>query len=380
MTPRITVGFLFLWRARYNKKNMEPFYDPEKSYEENYTEGPFSIFADGEILKREGEPAQELFGNPLYTPFGIPAGPLLNGNFVKGAFDKGFDIATYKTVRSNKYPCHPWPNVLAVKVQGDLTLERAGERLIADNTYNEPLSITNSFGVPSRDPDVWQQDMADAARSAGKGQVMIGSFQGTSKNNGDVGAYIEDFVTTAELVRETGAKILEANLSCPNEGTASLLCFDIERARTITDAIKNKIGDTSLILKMGYFKEMHALRDFVKEVGSMAQGLCAINTIPAEIVDTDGTQALPGEGRLRSGVCGHAVQWAGLDMVQRLKALRDELGLSYAIIGVGGVATPADYTKYREAGADVVQSATGAMWNGRLAQEIWENSHNEQSY
>jgi dihydroorotate dehydrogenase (NAD+) catalytic subunit len=29
-----------------------------------------------------------------------------------------------------------------------------------------------------------------------------------------------------------------------------------------------------------------------------------------------------------------------------------------------------DFNEYRQAGADVVQSATGAMWNHNLAQEI----------
>jgi tRNA-dihydrouridine synthase len=32
--------------------------------------------------------------------------------------------------------------------------------------------------------------------------------------------------------------------------------------------------------------------------------------------------------------------------------------------------TPQDYFDYRQAGADAVMSATGAMWNPHLAQEI----------
>ena len=31
---------------------------------------------------------------------------------------------------------------------------------------------------------------------------------------------------------------------------------------------------------------------------------------------------------------------------------------------------PADFKEYRDAGADIVMTATGAMWNGYLAQEI----------
>jgi dihydroorotate dehydrogenase len=79
---------------------------------------------------------------------------------------------------------------------------------------------------------------------------------------------------------------------------------------------------------------------------------------------------LPGEGRLRAGICGAGIQWAGLDMVKRLDALRKKHNLDYEIIGIGGVATPADFQKYRDAGADIVQSVTAAMWNDNLAAEI----------
>ena len=33
-----------------------PFYDPTKSYEENYSDGPFGAFADNEIYQNQGEP------------------------------------------------------------------------------------------------------------------------------------------------------------------------------------------------------------------------------------------------------------------------------------------------------------------------------------
>ena len=87
-------------------------------------------FADGKIFISEGEPKYDFFGHKVFSPFGIPAGPLINGKFVASALDKGFDIATYKTVRTKKYPCHEWPNVLSVSVDGDLTLEKAEEKLV----------------------------------------------------------------------------------------------------------------------------------------------------------------------------------------------------------------------------------------------------------
>src|SRR3989344_7026904 len=143
----------------------KPFYDPQKSYEENFEQGPFGTFA--EKMSRVNldidfkEPQYNFLGFKVNSPFGIPAGPLINGNFIQAALDKAFDIVTYKTVRSEKYPCHPWPNVLSVKIDGDLTKEVAKGKLIADTNYHEPLSITNSFGVPSMNPEFWQKDLAD---------------------------------------------------------------------------------------------------------------------------------------------------------------------------------------------------------------------------
>lgn len=346
-----------------------PFFNPEKSYEENWKEGPFGAFADGKIYVEKGDPTFDFFGHKVYTPFGIPAGPLLNGKFVKAALDKGFNIPMHKTVRTKKRQSNAWPNVLSVKVQGDLTLERAQSPLIADNNYEEPLSITNSFGNPSYDPDIWQPDLKDAVMHAKKGQVVTASYEGTDWDKKGETALIADWILGARLLKETGVALIEMNFSCPNEGVSSLLCFDVVRSQKIATAVKNEIGNTPLAVKMPYFAP-DLLPDFVKKVGSIVDVLSCINTIPAPIVDKDGAQALPGEGRKVGGVCGSAIKWAGVDMTKRLIALRENLRMKYMVISTGGVTTPADYAEYKNAGADVVMSATGAMWNPYLAEEI----------
>jgi dihydroorotate dehydrogenase (NAD+) catalytic subunit len=346
-----------------------PFFDPEKSYDENYEQGPFGVFSDGTVYPDTTEITQSFLGFPVHVPFGIPAGPLLNGRFVKAALDKGFDLPIYKTVRTRAYGCHPWPNVLAVHPEGNLDAERK-DPLVADHEFTDPVAITNSFGVPSFDPKIWQPDLADAVAHAKPGQLVIGSFQGTKSTDGSVDSYIADFVHAAALLKETGVKVVEVNLSCPNEGTANVLCFDTERVEMIVKALKKELGNIPLVLKMAYFADDKHLENFVQKLGPLAQGLSAINTIAAEIVDTKGEQALPGEGRLRSGVCGAPIKWAGLEMVERLATLRKKLKMDYAVIGVGGVTTAADYFEYRDHGADAVMAATGAMWNPYLAQEI----------
>jgi dihydroorotate dehydrogenase (NAD+) catalytic subunit len=348
------------------------FFDPELTYQENYIEGPFGAFGEGFTYQQTGQPNHDFFGHKVYLPFGIPAGPLVNGKYVKAAFRAGFDLPTYKTVRTGNHPCHPHPNIVPVKVEGDLTLEKAQAGLIQDDGYNEPISITNSFGVPSFDPDVWQADMQKAAESAGKGQVMIGSFQGTNKGTG-VDKFIEDHVLGAKLVKETGTKIIEANFSCPNEGTANMLCFDTDRVLEISSRIKEEIGNTPLLIKLAYFKDQEHLEDYVNKIGRIVDGFSIINTIAAPVKNRQQEQALPGEGRAVSGICGRPIKWAGIDMVSRLNKLRDELNLNYKIVGCGGVTNPEDYQDYIQSGANAVTSATGAMWNPYLAKEIKES-------
>lgn len=349
-----------------------PFYDPNKSYEENYDSGPFGSFADGKVFEQEGEPLEDFLGQQVYTPFGIAAGPLLNSNFCKGAFEKGFDIAVYKTVRSGVFPCHPFPNVLAVKVDGDLTLEKAQEPLLGNNDYSNPLSITNSFGVPSKDPSFWQEDAKKAIEAAGKGQVLVLSFMGTIKENQTADEFVADHAKAARFASQTGAKVLEVNLSCPNIGSEGLVCYDLEMTEKATRAIRKEIGDTPLILKVGYYKNDSDLEKLAKIAEKYAQAIALINTIAAPIVDEQGQQALPGPKREKSGVCGSSIKWAGLEMVRRLSSIRQKDGADYSIIGIGGVMEAEDYFEYREQGADVVMSATGAMWNPLLAQQIKE--------
>ena len=355
-----------------------PFYDPEKSYEDNFKEGPFGAFARGfddpkGASREQGLPLLnfDFLGFKVNSPFGIPAGPLINAKFCKGAFEKGFDVCVYKTIRSGYFPCHPWPNILSVKVEGDLTYEKAQERLVSSHDYSPPISITNSFGVPLlRDKEAWQEDVKKAISYAGEGQVLVLGFMGTVKAGQTKEEFVADNVLAAKQAIETGVKILEINLSCPNIGNEGLVCYDLEMTEKICEAVRKEIGETPLILKVGYYKNYKDIKRLAGVAGKYAQAVSAINTIPAKVVNEKGEQALPGPNRLQSGVCGAAIKWAGLEMARNLKKAREELGADFKIIGVGGVTTADDFFEYQKAGADAIMSATGAMWNPYLAKEI----------
>ena len=245
--------------------DFEPFYDVSRSYEDNYEQGPFGAFAealkDGNGADAAGTTSEgasaSFLGQPVNLPFGIPAGPLLNSRFTTAAFHMGFDLATYKTVRSCAWGCNPFPNVLAVhpkSADGSLTPGSAelDEGVLADTNYEQPISISNSFGVPSQSPDVWQPDMRAAIEAAGPGQVLVPSFQGSRVEGMSEEEYIADHATTARLVKETGAKLMVMNTSCPNEGHNRLLCHDPLLVGRITEAVKQEIGDIPLMVKLAY--------------------------------------------------------------------------------------------------------------------------------
>ena len=353
-----------------------PFYDPNLSYEDNYDEGPFGSFADGKDLRKNQEPTYDFLGFKINTPFGIPAGPLLNSKFCKGAFEKGFDVIHYKTRRTADFPCNPFPNVLFVKTDGDLTLEKSKNPLKGSLNAPENLSevsITNSFGNPSPDASVWQEDMKKALEAEGKGQILVGSIVGTIKEGFSPEDYYDDFALGAKLIKESGVKVIELNLSCPNVASEGVLCYSPDAVESICKKARVAVGPKAkLLIKLGYFSkdQQNLLENIVERVDPFVDGISVINTIPAPVVDEKGHQALPGEGRLKAGICGASIKWAGLDMVKRLNEIRKKGGYDFVIVGVGGVMTPDDYLEYREAGADLVQSATGAMWNPELAQDV----------
>jgi len=351
-----------------------PFYDINRTYEENYRLGPTGMASLKKPQFKKILPKFKFLRFPVNVPFGIPAGPLFNSLFVKAALDFGFSVLTYKTARSNYYPCHPFPNILYIKTKGDPRLEK-NRKVEVIKKPGLKLSIANSFGVPCQRPEIWQEDVRKALSYVRKGQLLILAFMGTAKPNQTQQELVDDFALSAKMSKETKAKVLEVNLSCPNIGNEGLVCYNLVVTEKICKAIRNAIGNTPLILKVGFYKNNKDIEKLAKIANEYGNAIAVINTIQAKILDKNGNQAIPGKNRLLSGVCGHAIKRAGLEMVSKLNKIRQNGNYKFGIVGIGGVITADDYFEYRKAGADIVQSATGAMWNPYLAYEIWSRLH-----
>lgn len=347
------------------------FYDINRTFDENYKLGPIGLAKLKRPFFRAAKPKFNFLGFPVNMPFGISAGPLFNSLFVKAALDFGFSVLTYKTARSDFYPCHPFPNILYIKTKGDLRLEK-NRKVEVIRKPGLKISIANSFGVPSQGPEIWQEDVKKALRFIKRGQLLILAFMGTAKPNQTQRELINDFVLAGKLSKETKAKALEVNLSCPNIGNEGLVCYNLEVTEKICKGLRNAIGNVPLILKVGFYKSDKDIEKLAKIANEYGNAIAVINTIQAKILDKNDKQAIPGKNRLLCGVCGYVIKRAGLEMVSKLNKIRQKGNYKFGIIGIGGVMTVDDYSQYKKAGADVVQSATGAMWNPYLAYEIWK--------
>ncbi len=348
---------------------LTPTYDISRSYEENYQEGPFLK----EIPPQRVITAQKTFlGFKVNSLLGIPAGPLLNAKWIKAYAACGFDLLVYKTVRTRETPCHPKPNCMFLDLSQQLEEGDFVSPLTVSErppVHSEQITITNSFGIPSRDPRIWQKDIETANAGLKEGQVLIVSVVGTPGED----SLKKDYVKGAALAAEAGAPIIEINLSCPNVISSEGSIFtDPDVSSDISKVVKREIGDIPLIIKIGYMGDLEGMTRVVAANAPYVDAISSINTLSFEVINQQGDPALPGKGRLRSGVCGAAIRKCALLQARRLVDLREKEKYDFSVVGVGGVMTPDHIQSFLQSGVDAVMSATGAMWNPFLAYDYWK--------
>ncbi|APJ04087.1 hypothetical protein [Silvanigrella aquatica] len=365
-------------------------YNASASYEENYIKGPDARFLVEnkfpKIIYKE-KPRYEFLGIPLHIPFGVAAGPLLNSSYVKAALHAGFCLPVYKTVRSRVWPCNKWPNILAIHADSSSLFAEINNEVIGipfkkEDYLNKKISISNSFGVPSQSEDRWNADFQSLKTwNDMPGYNVVLSFQASRENNlttkeTKIAFYndIEKVVKlSAECLNNTGFSIIEMNLSCPNEVHSPLykdLPSAIESVKCARRVLNELNANIKLVAKIGVLSAKET-NMFLSESVGFLDAISAINTVSANIRNPEGQMALGGS--LSGGICGSLIFEQGLSMVSLIAETRTKLGIQkkeMGIVGVGGVVSAKEFQAYLQAGADVVQAATGMMWNLNLASEI----------
>lgn len=347
-----------------------PIYDIEKSYLYNAEEGPFFKGPYPERKWPEKEQWIDFLGYKIASPLGVAAGPLLNSKWIACAANLGFDLLCYKTIRSAEHPGHPVPNMIYVECEEQLIPGSLPEALKAKESPPrslEKIAVTNSFGMPSRSSAYLAEDIPKAQQLLHPGQQMIVSVVGSPNSHG-CGGILEDFVVAAAQAKSYGAKIIEANFSCPNVTTGEGSLYDDPAiVGSLAKKIVDAIGDIPLIIKVGIFKEKAAMEQvFVQAARAGVRAICGINTISMKVLDEQGGPAL-GAGRSISGICGYPIREAAISFTKDAYAINRKNKLGLTIMTTGGVLRPEHFEDFLDVGADIAMTAMGMMWDPYIA-------------
>ncbi|MBI2924807.1 MAG: hypothetical protein HYY24_03775 [Verrucomicrobia bacterium] len=327
-----------------------PRYDRRQSYDWNYTQAPEPVRGD--------EPAVpghwDFCGLPVASPLGIAAGPLLNGRWILYYAALGFDVLTYKTVRSRQRACYPLPNLQPVEAAQGLGSESA---LTASADMRGSWAV--SFGMPSKAPDVWRADVEATRQALPKHKLLSVSVVATPEPEWTLDDLVADFARCATWAVESGADCVEANFSCPNVASADAQLYQQpDAAGRVAAGLRQAVGSKPLLLKIGHVTDEALALDLSKAVAPYADALVMVNCIAAAVVDDRQRPLFDGQKR---GIAGDAIREPALEQVRLFARVIRRQALGLRLVGVGGIATARHVRAHLEAGSHAVQLATAAM-------------------
>lgn len=339
-----------------------PRYEAGESYRWNYEHAPEPV--EREVAEIPGE--WTFCGRTVPSPLGMPAGPLLNGKWVLYYASLGFDVLTYKTVRSVARECYPLPNLQPVDC-GPLS---GGERQVpATESMNGSWAV--SFGMPSMEPEVWRRDIEATRERLAPEKLLSVSVVGTVQPDWGLEELAADYAVCARWARESGADAVETNFSCPNVSTCDgQLYQNPHDAAAVADAVREAIGaETPYIAKIGHVQNEVEATLLIETLAPFVDAFAMTNSVAAT-VDRGGELLFDGQPR---GICGAATRKASLGQTALFSRLIGQRGMNLRLIGVGGASTAEHVKGYLDAGAEHVQIASAAMVDPETALSIRRN-------
>lgn len=341
-----------------------PRYDPAETYRWNYGHAPAPCEPGQSILPVAG--TWDYVGLPVESPLGVAAGPLLNGDWCLYYASLGFDVLTYKTVRSRQRDCYPLPNLQPVACA---QLTGAETRVATAGQMNGSWAV--SYGMPSSEPDVWRRDIESTRRELADGKVLSVSVVGTVQDGWGLEELAHDYAICARWAAESGADCIETNFSCPNVATCDgQLYQDASQSALVAQVVREAIGRLPLIIKIGHVPSMQSTEALLAAVTGLVDGLAMTNSIATKVGSSEQEVMFDDQPR---GICGEAIRDASIAQVERFsKAIRDR-AIEMKLIGVGGISTANDVQRYVKAGAHACQLATAVMTDPAVALKIRGN-------
>jgi len=345
-----------------------PRYDPARSYEWNFDHAP------DDAEQRDSADAQSIPGSwnfcglPVSSPLGIAAGPLLNGRWLRYYASLGFDVLTYKTVRSVERACFPMPNLVPV----------AADVMTGDEPYVAATNVMRgtwavSFGMPSKAPIFWRADVEETRKLLPREKVLVVSVVASEQPGWTIDDLADDYARCAKWAVESGADVVETNFSCPNVCSTDGQLYQTPGDAALCAArVRDAIGATPYVVKIGHIRTADEAKALVAALGPSIDGLAMTNSVAAPVVDAGGTSMFDGKPR---GICGAAVLEPSIRQTRMIRQVVNERYLHGGIqppflIGVGGAFTAEDAHRYLVAGAQAIHLATAVMVDPTVALRI----------
>ena len=191
---------------RISKGSMAPLprYDPTQSYDWNYRNAP----EPRAVTARPIPGPWQFCGLAVDSPLGVAAGPLLNGKWCLYYAGLGYDVVTYKTVRSSARPCYDLPNLQPVVCEQ----LRGGEGDLPTSPEMRG-SWAVSFGMPSQPPATWRDDVEQTRKSLNPRKRLVVSVVGTAQEERTIDDLANDYAPCARRAANSGADPVECNFS-----------------------------------------------------------------------------------------------------------------------------------------------------------------------
>jgi dihydroorotate dehydrogenase len=347
-----------------------PLYDINKTFEENFSNFSFSSVNIPIRSWPSKTKWSSLLGYPLASRIGASACPVTTGKGIVLLAELGFDVLTYKTIRRQAYAPHPLPNIVHINRDQLLDYSDLEQAVYVDDKPQktvDKIAISNSFGNACLESARVKEDIALTKKSLSEGQVLIVSVYGEGAS---LESMSRDFAAAALIAKESGADIIELNLSCPNLlKSGEPLYWNAECVYEITKQVVKSVADIPILIKLGLMRErdfLHKLLMAAARAG--ARGISAINSISMRVLDR---MKLPVFGqRIYSGVSGYPIRKLAVQCIEKLAHINQKEKLDLVILGMGGITLPEHFNEFFNVGADISLSATGMMWNPYLAYQF----------
>ena len=179
------------------------------------------------------------------------------------------------------------------------------------------------------------------------------------------GSTLKEYLQGARLLDSAGVDMIELNISCPNIKSGGIFFgLESESAASVTQHVRKAIYKTPLMVKLS--PNAHNLAAVAQAcVSAGADAISLVNTFKAMAIDVN--ERKPVFDNINAGLSGPCIKPIALNMVWELYN-----AVKVPIVGIGGIASPADALEFLLAGASAIQVGSATFAHPPLMNEIIE--------